>query len=270
MAFVRSLAIRTGAIRELRELRPPLLQTELERDANLRETIANSESRHIEISWMSLSSETLINTAGISRFMAAGTWLNHWNLNQVRWLQKWGTFALLWWTAAGWCTKADCSQGCAAVNGQDDALALELVLTKEMLVALEAGDGVGVSVTSQVDEGAGAQGGRIICGGVDQLPASVTLPMPLLGPSPMLETRDEFFQRADIAWAEAMNELEREGYSVIVPRQLERHCDWLVRYQVLEQTAADIVSDAKDTDPSTVHKAVRTIARLLEIPIRTT
>ena len=145
MAFLRSIAIHTKAIKELRELSPRLSQTELEKDASLRAKIADSETNHVEISSLSLSSEVLIATAGPSRFQAAGTWSNRWNLDEVRWLRKWATFALLWWTAVGWCTKNDCPQGCAAVRGHYDGLALDLVLAKEILVALDAGDGKSVS-----------------------------------------------------------------------------------------------------------------------------
>jgi hypothetical protein len=87
-------------------------------------------------------------------------------------------------------------------------------------------------------------------------------------PHPLVETRQEFRDRATSAWDDAVQALEKQGVSLAVPRKLKQHCEWLVRYQVLGETAASIVEGLDKTESSTVYKAVKALARIIELPIR--
>jgi hypothetical protein len=89
-----------------------------------------------------------------------------------------------------------------------------------------------------------------------------------LSPNPLLETKPEFLRRAKAAWNAAEAALAGQGISHSAPRQLALHCEWLVRSHVLGETAATILKHRK-ADTSTVYKAVRQLALLIELPTRT-
>jgi len=152
--------------------------------------------------------------------------------------------------------------------------ALKLVLTVDILRDLELQDGTQVSTFSQRKRARRADGDlhgsvTLLAGGVDYLPSGIeSFEAPLLGPNPLLETKSEFLQRAQVAWNDAVADFAAQGMSAIVPRKLELHCEWLVRYRLLGQTAAQIVKDLEETDTSTVHKVVKPMADMLDLPIR--
>ena len=148
--------------------------------------------------------------------------------------------------------------------------ALALVLTLETMQDLEAQDGNRMSVAAQLGDSRGPP--SFVIGGGEFVPLGI-LPVvaPLAGPNPLLETREEFLRRGQAAWDEAVAEIAEQGLSVIVPRKLGLHCEWLVRYHVRGETAAEILRDCEDArnrDASTVYKAVRSVANLVDLPVR--
>ena len=103
---------------------------------------------------------------------------------------------------------------------------------------------------------------------------------PPIGASPMQESANEFLTRArehyDLrarAWFQKLaSETERAG--VLQPstgarrfRELQRHADWLARVQVGAMSPADVARQDIVTRVA-VDRAVRTLASLIELPLR--
>jgi len=93
-----------------------------------------------------------------------------------------------------------------------------------------------------------------------------------MGPHPLLETEQQFLHRAKLAWDEAYSEITHDGLVISTPRKFGIHCEWLVRYHVCGQTAADILKDyehaGRPGDETTIYKAVRSVAILLGVRLR--
>lgn len=235
------------------------------------------EERHFSTSWFGLSQKALFDQAGPERLVGATQWTLQWKLGDVPWLHKWAVFALLWWDLCRCCHEAGCQKKCGAASATDDANALALVLSSDILRDLESQDGTAWSVFAQADHlGASLeQSGTFLIGGVESLPFNLRPVVgPVMGPHPLLETEHEFLQRAQAAWDEAVAEIAQEGLSVSVPRKLELHCEWLVRYHVCGETVAKIVKDLEkdlekeDIHPTTISKAVGTMADMIDLPLR--
>ena len=144
--------------------------------------------------------------------------------------------------------------------------ALALALTLDTMQRLEAEDGNELLFSARLDS---EDAGLRVAGGGEWVPIDIEhIVCPLPGPNPLLETKSEFLDRALREWDEAAAELLAQGISPSVPRTPERHCEWLVRYHVRGETAAEIVKDLEDIDPSTVYKAVRAMADLIGVPLR--
>lgn len=93
----------------------------------------------------------------------------------------------------------------------------------------------------------------------------------LEGPSPLLETKQEFLRRAEIAWSTSVAGLSARGLSSGWPRHLEKHCDWLVRYHVNSEMAPTILADDEvsfDTKNQGLYKAVEALRVLIDLPRR--
>jgi hypothetical protein len=148
--------------------------------------------------------------------------------------------------------------------------ALTVALTLDIMRRLEAQDGNMVTVAAHIggDVPVDGEQSAFITGGGEWMPIGISpVVAPIAGPHPLLETKDEFFRRAQTAWDDAVVEIAEQGLSVIVPRKVELHCDWLVRYNVRFETVAAIV-EGTDIDESTVYKAVRSAAHVIGLTIR--
>lgn len=284
VAFIRTLAKHTTAIRDLRAWRLPLSALDSEHERALREM--GMADRHLfSVRWGSVSRAMLFDVAGADRVDGAGTWSRHWKLDDAPWLHKWAVFALLQWDIGRSCTVPDCPQGCMAARADDDMDALQLVLTPDvmltfgeernhlvaMLEALDAAIDLRSGPAPTEDEMKSIADATFRSGTwlpIEQRPVVAPLP----GPHPLLETKDEFLARARQAWDKAVAVLADEGVSLSAPRKLELHCEWLVRYHVRGETAAEILKDFEDgdtfRDASTVYKALRSMADLIELPPR--
>ena len=306
-AFIRALASQTDAIREVYDWRLPVQARDTERERRLREfvaadsdltgfysgrdgtvreyrrsdfprwqrTVGNDAARapassvsveHFDRSWFGLSREHIADLAGQERASAAFDWARRWRVGEVLWLREWVLFALLWWDLCRSCTVPDCSRGCSAATGEDVDRALALVLSPEILLDIENANGTDWNLSlSEHPEGGGA---GTILGGGEHIPSGFKpVTHPLMGPHPLLETEQEFLDRARRAWGEAFLELKQQSLEFSVPRKLELHCEWLVRRHVCGHTAAEILG-SDDTDLSTVYKATDAMSTLLGLRIR--
>jgi hypothetical protein len=232
---------------------------------------------HVSAPWMSLPDVELFRLARVDCDCvdAATAWTLRWKLGDTAWLHKWAMFALGWWDVARRCTVPECPHACQVASGDDDMQALALVLTPDTMRRLEAADGNEMTFTAQLNEGGqvdadGVGSLTVMAGGRARVPIGIGVVAPLPGPNPLLETKSEFLDRAVGAWDEEVAELLQRGIAPIVPRKLDLHCEWLVRYHVQHQTIAEIMKDLEDTDPSTVYKAVRSVAQVIGLTVRET
>jgi hypothetical protein len=85
-------------------------------------------------------------------------------------------------------------------------------------------------------------------------------------PQPLLETRQEFLDRAAHAWELVVNDLQMAGFAP-APLVSREHVEWLVAYQV-QQQSYDAIARAVRRTRQTVHDAIHNVATLLELPLR--
>jgi len=217
LAFIRALATQTDAIRELRAWRFPPAELHSELEQGLREI----DGGHPFFSMAFRPSRaSLFDLAGEERVREASAWAVRWKLD-VWWLKGWATFALLVWDMARSCTLADCRYGCRVVR-DDEHLALEQVLTEEAMLAFGE-DPLLLSILAamQAEEKAGAD--------VAAKPIEELLPIhmravvkALPGPHPVVETKEEFFRRAGVAWEQAVAALVKRAVSTRLRVRRER------------------------------------------------
>lgn len=257
-SFILALGAHTGAIKDLRGWRHPQGE-DCEREGALFELGAGYP--FFEMAFAP-SSAMLLDLAGVERADAAKAWSTRWHM-EAPWLQSWAVFALVVWDAARRCNDANCPHQCNVMRSTDKA-ALERVASLTPFLAL----GEPPLLSSMLE--------RLQHFG-DEFPKDITqlmppqhraLVAPLLGPHPLLESKTQFLKRAVTAWDASVDALETEGFKILTPRKLALHSEWLVRFCVLEQTAAVIVRDSDKTDTSTVYKAVEGLAELIDLPIR--
>ena len=225
--------------------------------------------------------------ADTARLRAVEQWARDWNLD-APWVRRWTAFALMRWEIARACKQSTCV--CAGVDHPQKAL--ELVLTGRAMVSVaeehipEFHD-YGVEDLDRI--------GRVLTRGPEGL-VPVPLPVwqrpimdplvvpPIKGSHPCLETEDAFLSRVTIAalaaakehWNTANARVEAEGVSLKEKRKLNLHCVWLVRYQVLGESAAEVIDALKDTPWSrekgwgedAVDKQVRELADVIGLQIR--
>jgi hypothetical protein len=122
------------------------------------------------------------------------------------------------------CNASNCSNGCSAARGRDVDRALSLVLSREILLDLENANGADWSLLLRECLDGDRMG--TIFGSSECISSGFTpVAHPLLGPQPLLETEQEFLDRAKMAWTEAMTDLRREGLTISSPRKLQLHCE---------------------------------------------
>jgi hypothetical protein len=233
MAFLRALAKHSQAIRELHDLRETS-------DVDDR----NAGHSHFDLALQ----QVLFRRAGPRRVQAVKAWAKQWSLS-APWLQTWGTYALLRWEVGATCRDPECPHRCSSVRWGD--------LTEALTAALSEGR------LHLLPKGATPGSFRRRYFSLDLLHDVETI-----SPNPLLETKDEFLNRATHTWETAVATLAEQGIPASWPRQLDVHCEWLVRSHVLGQTAIEILEGRKG-DSSTVHKAIRRLAQLIELPRRT-
>jgi len=222
---------------------------------------------------LELSPATLMRMAGKARVKEAESWAARWSLS-THWLEAWATFALVIWDVARSCRVPSCRFGCEKMR-QDPEFALQQVLSLPPMLLLGE-----PPLLVSILQSMGSDGDREAVSGSDAADEQASLEKhlpphkrritaPLAGPHPLIESKAGFLRRAEDAWNNTVEYLEKRGVSLQAPRKLDIHSMWLVRYQALGETAASIVGTLESTDPSTVYKAVKALARVIELPIRT-
>ena len=227
IAFLRALATHSDAIRDLHAQR----------------AIGEADDHFFGDGF---SEQLLCLHAGRRRVEAAHDWAERWKL-WAPWLRNWGTYALYRWEVGAACKDPMCSWRCGATDWDNPAQSLETALADGRLYLLP-----------ELPEGPS--------------PASRYFAIDLLRdvesitPNPLLETKADFSRRAQDVWTAAHDALTRQGISASWPRALDVHAAYLVKFHVLDQTAAAIAGTSGDE--STVSKAVRPLADLIDLPIR--
>lgn len=96
-----------------------------------------------------------------------------------------------------------------------------------------------------------------------------------VGADPTRESRGHFLKRAANHWnarhTEADEVLRESGQSVKAPAtrpDMQRHIDWLIRYQVKGESEAEIATKPFWVSPDTVRVEIRRLAKLLDLKIR--
>ena len=263
LAFIRALARQTAAIRELRAWRLTSTALDSERERELR--LVQGGHPLFEMHFRP-SRRLLFDIAGEERVREAGEWGKRWNLD-VPGMQAWGVLALLVWDVTRWCTATDCPYGCAA-SRSDEQVALDLVLSPTAMLLFQEERPLLVDMMAAVAAGADVASGAWLPIERRAVLRSISAPHPLL------ETKDQYLQYVRGAWDAAVAALVAQGISLSTPRKLELHCDWLVRYHVNGEAVLEILEDleknldTEDTHPSTIYKALSTMAELIELPIR--
>jgi hypothetical protein len=266
IVFIRALARLTDAIANLRAWRLP--ESELETDHE-RELRSIDGGHPFFRSSFEPGPGSLFGLAGEPRVAAALDWGRRWNLD-VPWLRSWAVFALLVWDVQRWCSDPNCEHRCATVRSDED-LALGATLSDRAMMAfgeepllisilrsMQAKESSVVETLPESREGL-----------LKYLPPHKRIVLPAFpGPHPLLETKDEFLAAMRLVWDEAVSALEHEGVSLRAPRKLSLHGEWLVRFHVRGETAAQILEGIEDTDPSTIYKAVKSVAHLIDLPLR--
>jgi len=216
--------------------------------------------------------QTLMLMAGKPRVKEASAWAAKWRV-AVPWLEGWATFALVLWDVARSCKEENCPYECRRIR-EDRDFAFQQALSFPAMLLL--GEPPLIFSILQAMETESASGDAV----QKEKPSMEEFQQryfpthkrrvsePLPGPHPLLETRESFMQRAKEAWDSAIAALEKHGVSLKTPRKLMQHSEWLIRYQVLGETAAAIVKPLEKTDPSTVYKAIKTLATTIEFPVR--
>jgi hypothetical protein len=177
-------------------------------------------------------------------------WAEQWRL-AAPWVESWGVYALTRWEVGAACCDPQCPYHCTAICWDDDVRAFEVALFggEFALMPNLAADPLRVS--------------RLL--GFDRLPAVKAPNLLILRPSPLIETQDEWLARATDAYIATKHALTAQG--IAWPRELDRHSAWLVRVRVLDEKATAI-ADAEHLDVSTVHRAIRSLAQLIDLPFR--
>jgi hypothetical protein len=278
-AFIRALAKHSAAIRDLRAWRPQTSQAaEFKQDVDaVSGTVPHLFSGH----WGSISRQMLFDVAGAERVSGAAAWTLSWKLDRAPWLHKWAVFAILRWDIGRHCTIPNCPDGCVAADANDDVRALKLVAARHVLLTLGDERSNFHEILMAMNTAIDLRGGTPLTADEVRSIAEATirsgtwLPVerrpvvgPLAGPHPLLETKDEYLQRTRSAWDRAIATLVEQGVSLRPRRKLELHCEWLVRHHIHNVTAAEILKGRVDTDPTTIYKAVKSMADLIDLPIR--
>ncbi len=260
LAFIRALATQTNAVNELRAWRRPF-------SADFEDEREWFVGRHPSLfeTPIRLSPESFLTLAGYERVREARDWGRRWNV-EAEWLHAWAAWALAVWAVARSCTVGDCPYECRRIREHDD-VALHVVLSQ---VAMEMfGEEQNIALILKARQDCTLKMAEDERSGtwfpIERRRVVALSP----GPHPLQETKDEYLERARGVWDQACAVLVEQGISLSVPRKLDLHSEWLVRYRVCGQTAVEIVKDKdrEDTDLSTVYKAVGAMAEVIGLPI---
>ena len=89
--------------------------------------------------------------------------------------------------------------------------------------------------------------------------------------NPLEEDRATFMQRAEVHWGARVELLKGQGFQRVNSKPSLDHIHWLIRYQVEGESFAEIARDGTDKSadrPKTVTRAIKNLARLIELPLR--
>ena len=219
--FLRAIARQTQAIQELLVQSRSNAERELGGD---RELFAVSAGHPFFEMAFRPSQASLLGLARDARFQQASAWARQWNLD-VHWIAVWATFASLVWEAMFRCRLEGCRYGCHGVrNDVETAIAMT---TSVASVATFCEEPLLFSLLRNWTPGGNLE---------EALPPDKRSLSPAMSPPhPLLEPRTEFLERAKQAWDDNVGLLETTGIDLSVPRKLEQHCAWLVRFVVLRE-----------------------------------
>ncbi len=260
VAFLSALAKWTPAIRELRQWPRPSVAPSAAPEGRFR-TAVQLRGPHAVLHWFPVHVEEFLTVAGDARFKAARHWAEKWNLADAGWLVDWAVLAMFAWDLAVRCQRASCPSGCDLARSGRATDALQLVASPLILRRLMR-DRERVWTLVEV-----TQGKHYSSISWDEPDGFEPVVSPILGPHPLLETKEEFSRRCEASWAEAVLQLADSDAAAALPRKLDLHCKWLVRSRVLNESAVTIVG-GKKTSPSTVLKAVKVVSTLVDLPTR--